>query len=357
MAYIISTGVKEAEYSYTQEEVSRLVPELFTMKQSEINRLMPIFENSQIERRQFAEKLNWFTLDHGLEERNRTYMEKAVAYAKEAVSSCLHHPSFTVRPNEVDHIFFVSSTGIATPTVDTFIINDLGFNDSIRRTPLFGLGCAGGTSGIARAYEWLKGNPDQTALVVCVELCSLTFQMKDSRVSNFVGSALFGDGASAVLLAGEHSSLLERTSAAVRLDQSSSKMKKESIDVMGWKVVDSGFEVIFNKSIPRLVKSFWGEHMRESLEQKQWEASDLSFIVAHPGGRKVLEAYDNTLGSDKPLLAYSEKVLRSHGNMSSPTVHFVLHEAMKQRQDKGTKSMMTSLGPGFSSEIISLEWA
>ena len=358
MTYILSSGIKEAEFSYDQQTVQDLVYELFPLKDHEKKRLMPIFENAQINKRQFAAGLDWFKLPHGMSDRNQLYMEKSIQYASDAIMSCLHSDLLreSISPETIDHIIFVSSTGIATPTIDTYLINELGFKDSVRRSPLFGLGCAGGTSGVARAYEWLKGHPDKNALVVCVELCSLTFQANDRRIANFVGTALFGDGASAVLLAGDESELVDKSSSLIKLGEGSSRIKKDSIDVMGWRVVDHGFEVIFNKSIPRLVRDFWGQHMRDSLDEKRWTAEDLDFIVAHPGGRKVLEAYQDLFHLPDQSLIYSRDVLARHGNMSSPTVHFVLDAAMKERPKSGTRSMMTSLGPGFSSEIISMEW-
>ncbi|MCA0970396.1 naringenin-chalcone synthase [Halobacillus litoralis] len=359
MPYILSSGVKEAEYSFAQSTVQQLVYNLFPMKDHEKKRLLPIFENAQIENRQFAQQLEWFERPHGLAERNQIYMEKAIHYAKAAIESCLHHEVFLQNPvstKEIDHIIFVSSTGIATPTVDTYVINELEFKDSVKRSPLFGLGCAGGTSGVGRAYEWLKGHPDKNVLVVCVELCSLTFQVEDRRVSNFVGTALFGDGASAVLMAGDESELMHQASSPIRLGETSSRIQRNSMDVMGWRVVDTGFEVIFNKSIPRLVKDFWSVHMKDALHDQEWTKGDLAFIVAHPGGRKVLEAYRDLFDLPDEALRHSRSVLERHGNMSSPTVHFVLHDAMSERPEKGTRSMMTSLGPGFSSEIVSLEW-
>ncbi|MBA2173924.1 naringenin-chalcone synthase [Halobacillus locisalis] len=358
MPYILSSGIKEAEFYFDQQTVQELVYELFPLKDHEKKRLMPIFENAQINQRQFAASLDWFKLPHGMRDRNELYMEKSIQYAKDAIKSCMHSDLLrsSIAPEKIDHIIFVSSTGIATPTIDTYLINELGFKDSVRRSPLFGLGCAGGTSGVARAYEWLKGHPDKNVLVVCVELCSLTFQATDRRIANFVGTALFGDGASAVLLAGDESELLEQSSSLVQLGEGSSRIKRDSIDVMGWRVVDHGFEVIFNKSIPRLVREFWGQHMKDTLEERQWAAQDLAFIVAHPGGRKVLEAYQELFHLPDRSLTYSRDVLARHGNMSSPTVHFVLHAAMMDRPKSGTKSMMTSLGPGFSSEMISMEW-
>ncbi|MBX0356268.1 type III polyketide synthase [Halobacillus sp. Nhm2S1] len=359
MPYILSSGVQCADYSCDQSDVQELVYELFPLKDHEKKRLMPIFEHANIEKRQFAAPLEWFKENHGLEERNHLYHTKALAYSLQAIASCLSNLSGDdeFSTEDIDHLIFVSSTGISTPTLDAYIMNELGFREDTKRTPLFGLGCAGGTSGVAKAYEWLLGHPDQNVLVICAELCSLTFQAEDARVSNFVGTALFGDGASAVLVAGDHSSLLKKIKHPLpKILNSHSKTKAHSTDVMGWRVVDTGFEVIFNKSIPRLVKEFWSVHAKEVVRSNDWQIEELPFIVAHPGGRKVLEAYEEVFNLKEGALSIPRKVLSSHGNMSSPTVHFVLHEVLKTQHEKGTKSIMTSLGPGFSSEIVSLEW-
>ncbi|MFQ3543041.1 3-oxoacyl-[acyl-carrier-protein] synthase III C-terminal domain-containing protein [Halobacillus rhizosphaerae] len=361
MPYILSSGIQTAEFCYTQQELQSFVEQIFPMTSHEKQRLMPIFENTCIDKRQLAIDLSWFKNSHSFPERNDLFQNKAIQYSKQAISNCLSHEEFltdSVSPADIDHILFISSTGIATPTLDAYIINDLKFKESIKRSPIFGLGCAGGTSGVARGLEWLKGHPDKNVLVVCLELCSLTFQLNDRSLSNFVGTALFGDGASAVLIAGDESLLLsKRRSSIARVDYSSSRIKRDSSTVMGWRVVETGFEVIFKKSIPRLVKEFWSAHAKSVLEERGWDISELPFLIAHPGGRKVIEAYEETMKLDSTVLAHTKKILREHGNMSSPTVHYVLHEAMLARPDAGTKSLMTSLGPGFSSEIVSMEWS
>ncbi|MGP4060014.1 type III polyketide synthase [Halobacillus sp. H74] len=360
MPYILSTGIKVADFSYPQATIQQFVYDLFPLKRHEKKRLLPIFEHAEIDKRQFAAPLKWFHKPHGLKERNDLYHEKALQYSIGAIRSCLSNEELLeqhISPASIDHILFVSSTGISTPTLDAYIMNELGFRESTTRTPLFGLGCAGGTSGVARAYEWLLGNPEKNVLVVCVELCSLTFQPDDSSVSNFVGTALFGDGASAVLITGDNSQLLkQRTGAVPAILNSNSRTKRHSVDVMGWKVVDSGFEVIFNKSIPRLVKEFWSLHAEEVVHQNGWTIDEFPLLIAHPGGRKVLEGYEEVFKLKEGVLEIPKQILANHGNMSSPTVHFVLHEAMNKHLEKGTRTIMTSLGPGFSSEIVSLEW-
>ncbi|MGV2620232.1 UNVERIFIED_CONTAM: naringenin-chalcone synthase [Halobacillus marinus] len=360
MPYILTSGIQEADYSAKQSTVQDMIDDLFPLKPHEKKRLLPIFENAHISERQFSQPLDWFRTSHGLKERNEIYQDKALRYSIGAVEKCLSNKELLkdkVIPSEIDHILFVSSTGIATPTLDTYIMNEMGMRENVKRTPLFGLGCAGGTSGVGKAYEWLLGNPEGNVLVICVELCSLTFQRKDPRVSNFVGTALFGDGASAVLLTGDASTLNEKRRGSVpKITGFDSKTKKHSTDVMGWRIVDTGFEVIFNKSIPKLVRDFWSGHAKEVLDRNGWRVEELPFLIAHPGGRKVLESYQEIFGLDPSVLRHSSEVLARHGNMSSPTVHFVLDRVLQDRPHKGVKSLMASLGPGFSSEIVSLEW-
>ncbi|SFJ99299.1 alkylresorcinol/alkylpyrone synthase [Halobacillus dabanensis] len=360
MPYILSTGIRCADHSFTQSDIQKLVYNLFPLKEKEKKRLLPIFENAEINERQFAAPLAWFKDEHGLQERNELYHTQALQYCTQAVQSCLTNEemlSVNISPELIDHILFISSTGISTPTLDTYLMNELKFDENTRRTPLFGLGCAGGTSGVAKAQEWLLGHPEKNVLIVCVELCSITFQPGDSRVSNFVGTALFGDGASAVLVIGDQSPLRQKAKVPLaKILKTSSRTKRYSTNVMGWRVIDTGFEVIFNKSIPRLVKEFWSVHAREFTENQGWKISEFPFIIAHPGGRKVLEGYREAFNLNEQALEISKNILKRHGNMSSPTVHFVLHEALKKQPVKGTRTIMTSLGPGFSSEMVSLEW-
>ncbi|MFC7320651.1 type III polyketide synthase [Halobacillus campisalis] len=361
MAFILSCAHHEADYNYKQEEIQNFIQETFPMDSLHKERLLPVFQNTEINNRQLAFPLQWYQTEKTLEEVNELYCEKAIEYSEKAIMNCLKNQVLLKRPisaSEIDHIIFISSTGISTPTIDAYLMDKLDFSEQTKRTPLFGLGCAGGTSGVAKGYDYLKGAPDKNVLVVCVELCSLTFQHRDISVSNFVGSALFADGASAVLMAGEESELLkEKAESAPRVLGASTRTKPHSQSVMGWKVVNTGFEVIFKKSIPKLVRSFWKDHMKDCFLEYNVEPSEMPFIVAHPGGKKVIEAYIESLEIDTKALDYTKEVLSNHGNMSSPTVHFVLERIMVNNPPQGTKSFMTSLGPGFSSEIVSLEWA
>ncbi|MBB6452265.1 alkylresorcinol/alkylpyrone synthase [Salirhabdus euzebyi] len=359
MPYIASVGVSSPPYKISQTKAKTLIKEIFPRAERELERLLPVFDNAFIEERQFVVPVEWFEQTHSFEERNNLYIEEATQHSVAAIRDCVQNNvllSEEMLIEQIDCFLFVSSSGIATPTIDARCINELPFRDDITRIPIWGLGCAGGASGLARAYEWLKANPKKTAVLVNAELCSLAFQKDDNRKSNFIGSALFGDGVSACLLVGDESPYLRRVKSPVKIKGTSSKMKKDSLNVMGWDVKNTGFHVIFAKSIPSLVNYFWKEHVTDFLEQQEEDKENFAFLTAHPGGLKVLEAIEETLPCSREALRFSYDVLKKHGNMSSPTVLYVLKEAMESMPKIGTRSLLTALGPGFSSEMMIIEW-
>ncbi|WP_163969821.1 type III polyketide synthase [Oceanobacillus halotolerans] len=362
MAYICSTGVAIPPNNIQQDEIKQLVQQIFHDNDSRIKRLLPVFDNANVSNRQFVVDANWFTEDHTFQEKNDLYQTYAAEYAVKAVDDCLTNNYFLTRDipyDAVDMLIFVSSTGIATPSLDVELMNKRPFAEDIKRMPLWGLGCAGGAIGLSRAVDWVKANPDKSALVVCCELCSLTFQKQDLNKSNIIGSALFGDGISAALVCGVDSMLLEDRSSNLpipKVIETSSLTKKDSTDVMGWNVNNNGLEVIFSKSIPALVHSFWQKHIESFLSKTALGRRQIHSYISHPGGRKVIEAMESVLNESSSKFEKSYSVLREHGNMSSATVLFVLYEWMKEKIEKQEKSIISALGPGFSSELLLVEW-
>ncbi|WP_042223626.1 type III polyketide synthase [Oceanobacillus manasiensis] len=360
MTYICSTGIGVPTNTITQEEITELVQDIFLDSSRHITKLLPVFQNAEVKRRQFVVEKDWFRTEHSFQERNDLYKEHAVTTSLEAIDQCLTNEVFLesdIPHSAIDMLLFVSSTGIATPSIDTYLFNQREFRSDIIRMPLWGLGCAGGAIALARAHDWITANPDKTALVVCCELCSLTFQKSDLKKSNIIGSALFGDGTAAALLIGENSPYKSNLKLnPAKILQTSSKTKKNSTDVMGWNVTDQGLEVVFSKSIPSLVETFWREHCQSFFKKTDLEESSIHNYIAHPGGKKVLEAMENVLKTSKKKLNHSYSVLRNHGNMSSATVIYVLGEAMREQNPSKARSVLSALGPGFSSELLLLEW-
>lgn len=361
MVYIGSVGLGIPPHHLTQEETKQLIKDIFLKEQ--VNKLLPVFDNAKIKERQFVVDIDWIKQDYSFKETNERYVTYAKELALQAIDSCLNSNELLIAPipyDAIDMIVFVSSTGIVTPSLDAHLFNERSFREDVVRMPLWGLGCAGGAMGLSRAYEWIQLHPDKTAIVICAELCSLTFQKEDHSTRNIVGTALFGDGVAASLLIGSESRYLEYLPVnKLQIKGTSSFTKKNTTDVMGWNVTNSGFEVIFSKRIPRLVKSLWKEHVSEFLQKNNRTVEDLSAIIAHPGGRKVLEEMESAFSIDRKLLNYSYNILENHGNMSSATVLYVLNKWLKDSIDKTflkKEGILSALGPGFSSELLLMEW-
>lgn len=360
MSYICSIGTGIPEFEINQQEIKSLVKEIFVYPKQELNRLLPVFDHAKISKRQFVVDKNWFKEQHDFKERNELYQELACKYSLAAIDECLTNKQFLQEEipfESIDMFIFVSSTGIATPSLETHIINKRPFRNDICRMPLWGLGCAGGAIALSRGSDWVRAYPDKTVLIVCAELCSLTFQINDLKKSNLIGTALFGDGTGAILMCGNKSPLLSnRIKPSPQIIRSSSLTKRESLSVMGWNITNHGLEVVFSKSIPDLISSFWDEHITSFLQEVQLGADQIHSFIAHPGGKKVLEAMKNVLHIPDEKLVKSYQVLTNHGNMSSATVFYVLKAWMQEKIERNRWSILSALGPGFSSELLLMEW-
>ncbi|MCK0472363.1 type III polyketide synthase [Halalkalibacter sp. APA_J-10(15)] len=361
MPFIASVSRLEPEYTLNQDTTTEFARELFQEDYQDIERLLTVFQNGQIDQRQFAVPIEWFQKEHSLKERNDLYIELATQYSVKAIEKCLNQPFFlkrTIEYKRIDAIVCVTSSGMSTPSLDARIMNHLPFSPHTKRIPLWGLGCAGGTAGVSRAYEYCRAFPDQNVLVVCVELCSLTFQRKDRSKSNLVGTSLFADGIACALICGDDSSvgsdLNQKRSPFVVSTEST--LMPHSEDVMGWAVKDSGLHVVFSRSIPAIIRQWLQPTVVSFLDKVGLKIGNISEFIAHPGGKKVLDAYMESLHINEALLTESKDVLRKHGNMSSPTVLYVLEKIMMKDHQEGEYGLMASLGPGFCSEMVLMQW-
>jgi alkylresorcinol/alkylpyrone synthase len=346
----------------SQAEIKPFVTALFRESLGrDVDRLGQVFDSSGIRTRHVTMPLTWFEHDRGFAEKNACYVEGALRLAASAASGCLERAG--VGAGDVDHVVIASTTGLSTPSLDARLANQLGFRSDCKRTPLWGLGCAGGAAGLARAAEFTLADPEALVLFVAVELCSLTFQRNDFSRENFVATALFADGAAAVLLAGAaagsrlngHGPLGART-AAPRLEvvRSASRIRPDSLEIMGWDVNDDGLKVVFSRDIPRLVRTWVGPEMESFLTSQGLGWSDISHLAFHPGGPKVLSSYEEELGLPAPALEAAREVLADFGNMSSPTCLFVLERLLEQGVLPGEKILVAALGPGFAAEMVLL---
>lgn len=353
MARVISIATAVPPYEVAQAEARHFAKNLFAKSFSNIDRLLNIFENTSIQTRRFSRPRDWFEAEHSLAERNEAYVETACQLGEEAIVRCLDQAG--LRPGDIDHIFFVSTTGMATPSIDAHLINRLYMNPHVKRTPIWGLGCAGGVVGLARAYEYAKAFPTSRVLLLALELCGLTFRRNDLSKSNLVATSLFADGAAAVLIAGKQADLPLPVEGP-EIISAMSTMWPDSLDVMGWDVRNDGLKVVFSKDIPTIVRNQVKQVVDEFLENAQLDLDQVDHYITHPGGIKVLQAYQESLGVPIDKFKHAYSVLSEYGNMSSATVLFVLEKELQQSHAYGSYGLVSALGPGFSSELLLLRW-
>ena len=362
MAYILSVGKSLPQNEMSQETTVEFAKEIFQESFKDIERLLPVFKNGYIQKRRFVEQLDWYKIDHTFEEKNQKYIEKAVPLSVEAIQKCLTNTKLLhkrIAYEEIDAIFFVSSTGISTPSIDAKIMNQLPFDETTKRIPIWGLGCAGGAAGMSRAYEYCTAYPDSLVLVIAVELCSLTFQHDDFSKSNLIGTSLFADGVACTCLVGESFDWQRRSKLNVlpRILGTRSTFMRDSEDIMGWEIKNNGFYVLFSRDIPTIIKKWLYPHVIYFLEEYGITLDEIAHFVAHPGGKKVLDAYMDGLGLTDEHIHISKEVLINHGNMSSVTVLYVLQEYLEQELGQANEyGLIAALGPGFSSEMLLVKW-
>lgn len=345
---ILSIGAAVPPISVSQDELREAARVHFSRKLTEVDRLLTVFDHVEVENRHFCVPLSWLRRSHSFAERNREYQSWAFRLSREAIVRCLEKAE--VDPRRIDHVVFVSSSGMATPSIDASLINSLNMAPSVHRTPVFGLGCAGGAAGLARSAEICRAR-ERTVLLVAVEISSLTFQEEDFGKSNFVAASLFSDGAAAALITscefGDGPALIDERSW----------LWPDTLDAMGWNFTDGGLQVVFSKRIPFMIQRGFREAVEPLLRRNGVSMSAIRHFVLHPGGGKILKAYQKCLGIEEGQLRWSRDVLARFGNMSAPTVLFVLERFLAAAEaESGDWGLCAAFGPGFSSELSLLRW-
>ncbi len=350
MPYLIDVGTAVPAFKVGQDDVREFACRIFRGASSfKVDRMLPVFQNTRILERHFCVDGDWFETEKTFCEKNDVYQEYGVQLAEKAVRDALARAGLSA--DQIGHLFFISSTGISTPSVDAHLFNRVSFNSSLLRTPIWGLGCSGGVAGIIRAADWLRSYPDRFAMVVALELCGLTFIRGDLSKSNFIASALFADGCGAVVMAGDSAEC--KWERRISVESASSVTWPDTLDIMGWKIVDKGLKVVFSRSIPQVVSSAARPAILDFLHRHGLEPADIAHFLSHPGGRKVIEAYRDALGLEEEKVECMQHVLGRFGNMSSATVLFVLrHFLDSNRFRQGDLILSTALGPGFCSETF-----
>lgn len=303
---------------------------------ADLDRLMPVFDNAGIDRRYSCVPIEWYERPHGWVERNALYLDHATRLLERAAGDCLALAGW--RATDVDAIVVVSTTGIATPSLDALLLNRLGLRPDLRRLPIFGLGCAGGVLGLSRAADLARAAPERRILFLVVELCALCFRKDDGSKSNLVATALFGDGAAAVAIA--------CCGDGPALGASGEHTWPNSLDVMGWDVAEDGLKALFSRDIPTLVRHQLRPVASRFLDRHGLSFDDIGHFICHPGGAKVVTALEDAFALAPGTLDTARGVLRDYGNMSSATVLFVLERAL--RAGAQGRMLLTALGPGFT---------
>ncbi|MFC0297231.1 type III polyketide synthase [Geobacillus jurassicus] len=353
MPVLLSVGTARMPYTAAQDEVKQHVTGLFAGRMARAERLLQAFDNSGIRTRTFVQPLAWYSVPRGFGEKNEVYIDCAVRYSAEAVDDCLRKASFDpILHEEIDALFYISTTGLSTPSIEARLMNRLPFSRHAVRLPMWGLGCAGGAAGLARAADYCRAFPNAKVLVIAAEFCSLTFQMNDLSKSNVIGTSLFSDGVACVLVAGDEAA---PANGAPRIIASRSALMPRSEDVMGWDIRDEGLFVIFSKDIPTIVRTWLRPQVESFLQEHGLRLGDIRYFIAHPGGRKVLEVYEEAFRFGPEQTKAARDVLARYGNMSSATVYFVLEQMMRQPLSPG-HGLLIALGPGFSAEMVLLQW-
>ena len=281
---------------------------------------------------------------------NDAWIQAAAELGEQALCRALHHAG--VEPSRLGALFFTSVTGISSPSIDALLINRMGLPASIKRIPIFGLGCVAGAAGIARAADYVRAYPSQAAALVSVELCSLTIQREDLSVANLISSGLFGDGSAAVVVTGDQLGAMGPEIVATR-----SVFYPETEHMMGWKISERGFRIVLSPEVPILIRENLGGNMDAFLADHGLKRGDIGSWVLHTGGPKVLEATADALALHDGQLDASWNCLKKVGNLSSASVLVVLEDVMRDRRpEPGTWGILAAMGPGFCSELVLLKW-
>jgi len=331
-----------------QQFVKEYVRNMFANDFPLVERLIEAFDNTEIKQRNFCQPLSYYDLHHSFHDHNLEYIRISLEYSIKAIEDLLLKAK--LNKGDITDIIFVSTTGLATPSLDALIINSMKLNPNIQRMPIWGLGCAAGVAAVGKAKTIAKVNPDAIVLIVAVELCSLTFLRDDFSKSNFIASSLFSDGVAACIVTGDN----HKHSKNISILTSRSKLYYDHLDVMGWDFLDSGFKVIFSKDIPTIIETRIKEDVLSFLTDNNLSLSDIKNFIFHPGGKKVLIAYEESLGISSAQIKNTRETMNDYGNMSSGTVLYVFEKFLREGFEDGY-GLMLAVGPGFSSEMLLLD--
>jgi len=340
---LLSVATAVPPHCIEQRDAAAAAHRGFAARFADFERLARVFESSGIRRRYAVRPLDWYFEKLGWPERSAAYLDGAVELFVDAASRALHAAG--IGADAVDTVVTVSSTGIATPSLEARAAGRMGFRADIDRVPVFGLGCAGGVSGLSIASRLARSRPGSVVLMVAVELCTLAFRLDELTKANIVAAALFGDGAGACVLRSSDTGIAD-------VEMGGEHMWPDTLDIMGWAVDPQGFGVIFDRAIPPFAEERMAPAVAGILGRAGLGLADIDRFACHPGGTKVVVALERALGLVQGSLDVERAVLAEYGNMSAPTVLFVLERLIQAGLPPRT--LLTAMGPGFTARELRL---
>jgi alkylresorcinol/alkylpyrone synthase len=348
--HIAAVGSALPPHFYDQDQLIEAFKRHWSRRHFNLDRLVQLHRNVLVGGRHLALPMEEYDGLTTWGRANDAWIRVAQEVGESAIRGALDRAKLGV--DDVDCLISVTVTGVATPSIDARLMNRLGLPSRVKRVPIFGLGCVAGTAGISRAADYVRAYPDQVAVLLSVELCSLTLQREDLSIPNLIASGLFGDGAAAAVVVGE-----DRSEPGPRIVDTRSIFYPESERVMGWDISENGFRIVLSAEVPEVVRRHLRDDVDAFLADHGLTRDEIRCWISHPGGPKVLEAMEESLELPDGALESSWKTLREVGNLSSTSVLLVLEEALSHNtHEPGTHGLMLAMGPGFCSELVLLRW-
>ena len=353
MARIVAVAPALPAHVYSQGEITDTIAPMVTTDRTKQAILRRLHASSRVETRHLVMPIEQYRNESTFTQSNDRFIEVAADLTEQALRDALDIAG--LKPEDIDYVMFTSVTGISAPSIDALLVARLGMRSDVKRVPMYGLGCVAGAAGIARVNDYLIGHPNDVAVLLAVELCSLTFQRNDDSTANLVATGLFGDGAAAVVMVGEERAT---TLAATGPDvvATRSQLYPDTEAVIGFNATETGFRIILTAQVSEVIEVNFGRDVTAFLHENDLEVPQIASWVAHPGGPKVLDSFQSALDLPDGCFDKSWRSLAAVGNLSSASVLHILADTFADRPAPGAETVLFALGPGVSAELVLLRW-